>query len=307
MADQRPPFIWFNGEVVPWEKAKVHVWSEVALRGASVFEGIRAYWQSEEERYYCLALEEHFRRLFQSAFILRFPVHLTTADLTQGIKELLYALDLREHAYIRPTLYLDEGAYGYEVGKVSMGSYIGAFAVPHSPKVFTGIRCCVSSWRRASDLSLPPRVKSGAAYQGFRLPRIEAEIHGYDEVILLNAKDTVAETSGATIFIVRDGCAITPPSQAGNLESITRKKVTELLTSEFGILVLEREIDRTELYIADEIFTCGTLSTIQPVIEIDGLKISDGNVGPITSRCRDRYFNICESGKEAPSGWLTPM
>lgn len=307
MADQRPAFIWFNGKVVPWEEATVHVWSEVALRGTSVFEGIRAYWQPEEDRYYCLALEDHLLRLFQSALLLRLPVHVTTDNIRQGIKELLTTLNVHEPAYIRPTLYLDEGAYGYDASKVRMGFYIGAFAVPHSPKIFSGIRCCVSTWRRASDLSFPPRVKSGAAYQGFRLPRIEAELRGYDEVIILNAKESVAETSGAAIFIVRNGTAITPPALAGNLESITRKKVTELFISEFGIPVHEREIERTELYISDEVFTCGTLSTIQPVVEIDGIRIANGQPGPITCRCRDRYLQICASGKEAPPGWLTPL
>lgn len=307
MADQRPPLIWFNGQVVPWENAKVHVWSEVALRGASVFEGIRAYWQPEEKQYYCLALEDHLCRLFRSAKLLRFPVNITSSDFVQGIAELLTALDFRKHAYVRPTIYIDEGSYGFRQEEVRMGAYIGAFAVPHPLNAFTGIRCCVSSWKRSGDLNMPPRVKSGAAYQAFRLPRIEAEMHGYEDVILLNSKDSVAEASGACIFIIRDGVAITPPFSAGNLESITCKKVSEILTKEMGILVCQREIERTELYIADEVFFCSTLNTIQPVIEIDGIKIHDGKPGSITSRCRDRYFEICESGKEAPGGWLTPI
>lgn len=307
MAETRPPLIWFNGAVVPWEHAKVHVWSEVALRGTSVFEGIRAYWQTDEERYYCLALNEHLRRLFQSARLLHFPMHLSERDLIDGIRDLLSALDFREHAYVRPTIYIDEGSYAYRPDKVRMGSFIGAFAVPHPPKAFAGITCCVSSWQRSSDLSLPPRVKSGAAYQGFRLPRIEADMHGYDDVILLNNRGTVAEAAGAAVFIIRDGVAITPPNSAGNLESITRNKIMDVMTHELGIQVTLRDIDRTELYIADEVFLCGTLDTILPVIAVDGIDIRTGEPGPITCLCRDRYFEICQSGRQAPAGWLTAL
>ncbi len=305
MSDYTPKLIWFNGSIVPWEEATVQVWSELAIRGSSIFEGIQAYWQAEEGRYYLLDLDAHLRRFFHSAKLLRFPCHLSGEEIRKAIFSLLPALDYREHAHVRPTLYIDAGRYGYRPEDTKMGIHIAAFPLPRSPKLFTGIRCCVSSWRRIGDLGLSPRIKAGGSYLAMRLPRIEASERGLDEVILLNEHDTVSEASGATIFIIRDGCALTPPFSANILESVTRKRVLRLLSTELNVEAIEREITRTELYTADEVFLCGTLCEILPVVEIDGYTIGTGEPGLITVRCRDRYIQICESGATAPAGWLT--
>jgi branched-chain amino acid aminotransferase len=304
---EKPELAWFNGRVVPWHEARVHVWSELAIRGTNVFEGLRAYWNEREERYYLLSLDPHLRRLYQSGRLLRFPPHLSVEVFRRAIFDLLTALDLREHAYVRPTIYIEEGRYGFEPGEIDMGAYVVAFPTPRPAQTLRGARCCVSSWRRSGELVFSPRIKAGAAYQAFRLPLIEAHERGFDDAILLNADDKVAEASGAAVFIIRDGTIITPPVTAGILESISRRNVIELLRAEHGKTVVEREIDRTELYIADEIFMCGTLCEIQPVIAVDGYTIGDGTPGPLTTVYRDRYFQICESGAEAPYGWLTPV
>jgi branched-chain amino acid aminotransferase len=306
MAEEQPRLLWFNGSVVAWEDAKIHVWSELAVRGASVFDGIRTFWHHSDGRRYVLSLEEHLQRLFFSAKILKFPCQWTADELRQAIFTLLKELDLQEHAFIRPTLFIETGRYGFRREDTVTGAYIVAFPLPRARGVFEGVRCCVSSWRRASDLSVPPRVKAGAFYQGYRLSRIEAVERGMDDTIFLNDRGTVAESSGSSIFVVRDGDVFTPPVTADILESVTRKKVIELFSAELGIVVREREINRTELYIADEIFLGGTITEIQPVIEVDGYVIADGRPGPITTRCRDRYIEICESGSAAPQGWLTP-
>lgn len=307
MKESTPELIWFNGTLVPWEQARVHVWSELAIRGTNVFEGIRAYWNAEEDRYYILDLDAHLRRLFQSARLLKFPSYSSSAEMRDAIFLLLRTLNFREHAYVRPTLYIELGRYGFKSEQTTVGAHIAAFPIPHAPELFTGIRCCVSSWRRFGELHLSPRIKAGGAYLGLRLVRIEAAERGLDEAILLNDSGTVAEASGAAVFIVREGRIATPPISAGILESFTRRNVLGLLRNELEMEATEREITRTELYTADEVFLCGTLCEIQPVVEIDGYAIGDGQPGPITERCRDRYLEICEGGVAAPAGWLTPV
>jgi branched-chain amino acid aminotransferase len=302
-APANPQCLLFNGAVVPWNEAHVHIWSEVAVRGANVFEGIRGYWHPETERLYILALQPHLERLARSAKLLRFPCP-DDGVLKEGIFDLLTALEYREHVYIRPTVYVDS-THGRGVGSTSItgGHFVVVFAIPRSERA-EGIRCCVSSWRRGSDLTLSPRIKSGAGFQAFRFSLLEAAERGADEAILLNDRGTVAEATGATVFIVRDGKAATPPSTLGILEGITRRFVTSIL-AELDIPVTEREIARTELYDADEVFLCGTLTEIAPVTSIDGWVVGDGRPGEITIACRDRYVECCEAGPDAPEGWLT--
>lgn len=302
-----PDLIWFNGSLVPWEDAKVHVWSELALRGASVFEGIRAFWNPEEQRYYVLDLESHIRRLNESARLLKFPITTNFHAMLQAISSLLTALDLREHVYIRPTLYIDHGRYGSRPEEMLSGMHIAAFPSPHSDALYRGIRCTVSSWRHSSELNLSPHIKASGSYMAFRLPFIEARERGFDDVILLNNRDTVSESSEAAVFVVKGSIVATPPFSAGILESITRRRIISLLRDEFFMEVQEREIVRTELYTADEVFLCGTLCEVQPVVGIDGYLPGDGMPGPLTTHCRDYYIEICESGASAPSGWLTPI
>ncbi|MES1048996.1 branched-chain-amino-acid transaminase [Bacillus thuringiensis] len=303
----KPDYMWFNGKVVPWKDASVHIWSEVVIRGASVFEGIRAYWNEETETYNILGLDEHIKRLFQSAKLLKFPEHMSESEIKNAIYELLYKLDYREHTLIRPTLYIAEGRYGYKAEDTKVGDYIVAFPVPHPDKMFEGIKCCVSTWRRANELDLSPRIKAGASYSAFRLPRIEAMEQGKDDVILLNNRDTVAEASGATIFIIKDGKVHTPSVASSILESITRKKLMEMFEREFNMEVIEREVLRTELYTADEVFICGTLCEIQPVIEIDNYVVGNGEIGYITNKLIRRFLDITDKGINVPDNWLSEV
>ncbi len=304
MTEKIPDFLWFNGTVIPWQDAKVHIWSELAVRGANVFDGIRGFWDPKKKCYSLLSLEKHLERLFQSAQLLKFPEVLSMKEIIQGIIELIQKLDYQEHIYIRPTIYIESGRYGFDPANTKMGAYIVAFPSSHSPSIFSGIRCCVSSWQRSTDLSFSPRIKTGASYLSLRLPRIEGMQRGLDDVILLNHRGTVAEGSGAAIFIFYKGVAFTPPLYADILQSISRENTIYLLRIEFGIEVVEREISRTELYTADEILFCGTLSEIQPVIEIDGYKINTGVPGPLTTMCRNRYLEICDKNQKVPPGWL---
>lgn len=307
MSEEKPTHIWVNGKILPWEEGKIHLWSEVAIRGASVFDGIRTFWSEEDGVTYALSLEEHLRRLEDSARILRIPTPYSSSEMATACGALIERLGLRENSFLRPTFFIEEGRYGYRPEDTLVGAYIVAFPMPRAQNVFDGIRCGVSSWQRASDLVSPPRVKAGAFYLNYRLARIEAMEHGYDDLIILNSRGTVSETSGAALFIKRGDQVVTPPLTADILESVTRRKIMELLKGELGITVIEREVNRTELYVADEIFACGTIVELQPVIEIDGRKIGTGTPGPLTTQVRDRYFEICDMGSQAPKNWLEEL
>src|SRR5215831_14688732 len=229
MALTTPEALWFNGAVVPWATATVHIWSETAARGANVFEGIRAYWDEETRAYHALSLPEHMRRLTQSARLLRFPAGPAVTQLCDGMGQLLAALDFGEHAYLRPTLFLDDArGQGAGATDVSAGAYIVCFRAPRPAGTGT-IRCGVSTWRRPGDLTLSPRIKSGAGFLSLRLARIEAAERGFDDMIMLNDRGTVAEATGANVFVVRDGVTITPPATVGILEGITRARLLNLL------------------------------------------------------------------------------
>lgn len=305
MSEEKPEVLWFNGAVVPWAEGNVHVWSELAIRGTSVFEGIRAYWNEEQSAHFAVGLEDHLDRLFDSARLLRIPTEETPETIRSGISELLQASGVGESMYVRPTLYINEGRYGYKLEDVEGGAYVVAFPVA-VPDIRSSIRCCVSTWRRSNDLSMPPRAKSGGAYQAFRLPLVEAKERGFNDAILLNDRGQVAEATGAALFIVRNGVLSTPPLTAGVLESITRKIVLEVAASA-GIQTDVREIDRTELYLADEIFMCGTLCEIRTIGGIDDLSVGDGGPGPITLRLAELYRLAVDPNSEEPTPWLTKM
>lgn len=305
----KPSVLWFNGEVVPWEQATVHVWSELAIRGTSVFDGLRAYWSRADERYYVVSLRAHLDRLERSARMLRLPDSWSRQAIEEGIFALVRSIGAEEEPlYLRPTIYVEEGRYAHRPDEVVLGSYIVCFPSPVPDTLSSGIRCLVSSWRRSPELAMSPLVKAGASYSAFRLPLIEAHERGFQEAILLNDRDTVAELTGATLFIVRDNTLITPPIYAGILESITRKNVLDLVGAEFPELdVAEREIPRSELYVCDEAFSCGTLAEVQPIVQIDDLPVGGGSPGPVTRRVRDRYLAMCQSGARSEGSLLTPV
>lgn len=292
MGKEVPGKIYFNGEIVPWEKAKVHVWSETAIRATNVFDGIRSYWIEEEKSWHLIALDDHLNRLFQSAKLLIIPHEYTLEQIKEGIKNLLNELPYRAHMYVRPTIFINKGSYGYKEGEVEVGIYTVAFPVPDSDDGLSKHKYIISSWRKANDLIMPPRVKTGANYGNFRLPRIEADRKGFDDAIILNDQNKVSETGGAAIFIVRDNVAYTPPFSAGILESITRKILIKLLERNLKVPVVERDVDRTELYIADEVFSCGTLQGVASVTQVDNYMINDGMVGNITNCLYKCYKDI---------------
>jgi branched-chain amino acid aminotransferase len=293
MYESDPDIIWWNGRLVPWDQARVHVTSEVATRGTNVFEGVRAYWQADAGHSALVHLRRHFARLAQSARLVRFPLDQVEAHIAQmrdGIDELVRAMGSERDLYLRPTLYIERGRYGWQSENTEVGSYIAGY--PTDERSDRPLSCIVSSWRRTKDLAISPLAKAGAAYQAFRLPRIEAAMAGADEAILLNDADTVAETGGAAVFVVRDGVVATPSLADGVLDGITRKVVIELLRDRLDIPVVERAIPRTELYIADEAFLCGTLDEVRAIGSIDEVGLGSAP-GPVTAAVRSRYLDAC--------------
>jgi branched-chain amino acid aminotransferase len=294
-----------NGAVRPWADARVHVWTEVVLRAASVFEGLRGYWNEDESRHYFVHLDRHLRRLGESAKVTRIPGCPSAAELREALGELLRALRYREDVYARPTVFLTEGRYTSSPSASDAGFFMPVFPAPRESTIDTGVRCGISTWRRPGDDMMPPRVKTAANYYNLRLARMEADAAGLDEAILLNGAGKVAETGGASVFAIRGGRAVTPKVTDSILESITRDSVIDLLHAELGLQVEVRDVDRTELYLADEVFLTGTLCEITPVVSVDRFDIGGGTPGPVTRALQERYHQICRAGKRDTRGWLT--
>jgi branched-chain amino acid aminotransferase len=302
-----PEHIWLNGEVVPWERATVHISSEVATRGANVFEGIRAYWLDGTGQYAVVAPREHLRRLMRSLRLLSLPCPFDEGELMAGIGEIAATMRPGDHLYLRPTVYVSRlsrtagGQTGGEAG-VATGAYITAYDVPLPSG--EPIACIISSWQRPSDLVWPALVKAGAPYFGLRLAKLEAINRGADDAILLNSHGLVAEAAGSAVVVVKDGTVYSPPASDGALDSITRAMIGRMLAVEYGGRLIEKSLSKSELYGADEVFLCGTLEQIVPVGSIDSIKIGDGGTGELTKKIQDSYTAACLA---APGhhGWLS--
>lgn len=292
--------IWMDGSMVPWADAKIHVDSDGVLKGENVFEGLRAYWSKEQEQLFVFRVDDHLRRLRQSASIMRMVIPYTDTELSEAVVSTLRANNLREHAHVRLVSYFGKGkSNSWLPSEIEVNTFIIAKPGARALSTLNGVQACVSSWRRISDTSFPPRVKSGANYHNARLGTMQAVIDGYDQPIFLNGRGRVAEGGGACIFIVRDGVLITPSPSSDILEGITRATIMEIGRLDLGIECIEREIDRTELYVADEAFFCGSLHEIQPIIGVDRHVVGTGKVGRLTAAIQEAYFNTVEGRGEA--------
>ena len=302
-----PSYVWMSGELVAWNDAVVHSstlgWSAISM----VFEGIRGYWNSEEEQLNLFHLDLHIERLLRSMKVMRMTSPWSVDELKQAIVRLVQANEFRDDIYVQPLAYfggsttpgylpVSERPGDITIFNRQVGSVLGSGHVTS---------CGVSSWTRISDNVMPPRVKAIANYQNSRYVADESSRHGYDFGIILNPQGKVAEISYACLYIVRDGVAITPPVSAGILESITRDVVRQLLQDELGIPVIERDVDRTELYIADEVFICGTGAELQAVGSIDGYKIGDGSIGPVVSRLERLFHDVVRGNDSRYPEWRT--
>lgn len=301
----RPRFVIFDGEIVPWDEARVHVFSPAVKYGAGVFEGIRGYWNEEHEQLYVFRLAEHMQRLDYSQRMMRFEPVVDVGMIADRTLALLRANEVRETVHIRPTVLVDGEGESSAQGPTLLA--ITAVPRPLPERVKTGCSAQVSSWERVSDRAMPMRVKANANYNNARFAALQAKHDGYESAIFLNRNGKLAEGPGMCLFLVRDGIPITPSITSDILESITRATVLELLRDRLGRAPLERDVDRSELGAAQEAFFCGTGWEITPITRIDGMPVGDGTVGPLTRELQRVYFDVVHNRVAGYGEWCTPV
>ena len=298
--------IWFKGEVLNVNDAKINVLAPTSQFGLNVFEGIPCYWNENEQQLYAFRLAEHYQRLVKSARLLQIDCPYSTDNLTNALIDVIKANEYTENLSVRQTLFVDGfGSWGSE-GPVEM--FIapiprGKTSAEYNKK---GLHCCVTSWRRISDEMLSPRIKCGANYMNSRVGQREALRNGYDTCIFLHHLGKVSEGPGSCFFMVKDGELVTPALTDSVLESITRDTILNIAKHN-GISVCERSIDRTELYTCDEAFLCGSAMEITPIFSIDRYEIGNGNIGPLTKKLHQCYLDVAQGRNDEFKKWLTPI
>jgi len=297
---------YFEGDWVPMRDAKVSIMTHAFMYGTATFEGIRAYWNAEQKQLYGLKIGEHVERLRQSCRILLMNDVPSVDELTRLIIETVRRNGFTQDAYIRPSFYKSTKAIGVRLHDLANELYIVSLPFGNYIDTDAGVRVMTSTWRRNADEALPARGKIVGGYVNMAFQKSEAELNGFDEAIVLTAGGHVNEASAANVFVVRDGVALTPPVSDDLLEGVTRKALIELLERE-GIPVEVRSIDRSELYVADEMFLCGTGVQVSPVVEVDHRPVGSGEVGPIGRLVRDRYFDAVRGRLPDYMHWLTPI
>lgn len=304
--EENDRLIWFKGKIIPISEANINILSPTSQFGANVFEGLRAYWNKEKQQLYVFKLQEHTKRLQKSIKMMRFDSNYSDDFLSQSVIDIIKENNFKEDIVCRQTVFLDGFGSWTSTGPIDM--FIAPMPKGRAyPNDKDGLDVCISSWERINDNSLSPKVKMGANYMNSRAGQMEAIRNGYDMTIFLNNNGKVSEGPGSCLFMVRDGKLITPPITASILESITRTTIMELAEHELGLEVIERDIDRTELYIADEIFMCGTAVEILPVFRVDKLDVGSAKKGSITEAIENIYFKTVKGEIDKFSSWLFPV
>jgi branched-chain amino acid aminotransferase len=296
-------YVWFNGKLVEWENAKVHVLAQGIHYGIGVFEGIRGYYDDECIKIF--RLEDHMRRFLKSAKIIHLEIPYTLEELINAVIEVVKANNFKTDIYMRPVAFRGSGSIGVRarnpVEVAVIAFEYGKYLKP------TGVKCKISSWRKPPADSLPVYAKIAAMYLLYHLAVVEANNCGFDEAILLDSEGYIAEGSGENIFIVKDEMLITPPTYGAILEGITRDTVMKVAIEVLGMKVVERRIKREELYTADEAFFTGTAAEITPIIEVDNRTIGNGQIGKITSQLMELYQKIVKGKIERYRKWVTEV
>ena len=301
------PYAYFKKQIVPLSEAKIGIMTHAFNYGTGVFEGIRGNWNAEAETIYLFKIDEHLRRLRQSAKIVHIEISETDDQLREAILEVVGRSEIREDQYIRPLAYKSSELLGVRVHDLDDDLLV--FVAPFGPYLDSdaGIRVQTSSWRRVDDTSIPARAKGTGIYVNSALAKTEAVQNGFDEAVMLNNDGHVSEGSGENVVIIRNGRLITPSPSDNVLEGITLDTVLDLAQRELGLEVEARSIDRSELYVADEVFMTGTAAHVTPILEVDRRKVADGAIGPITAQLKARYFNIIYGRAPEYAHWCTPV
>lgn len=298
---------FFKGDFVPMADACVSIRTKALNYGLGCFEGIRGYWDNTGSQLYIFRVKDHYKRLEDSCRILQMRLRYTVDEMVKITAELCRRNGHKEDVYVRPIAY-----NGSELLPPIMSmddDELAIYTLPLRDYLDTakGVTACVSSWLRVSDNMIPARAKPTAAYLNSALARGEAKANGFDEAIFLTRDGFVAEASAEHVFLVRDGKLITPTVQSDNLEGITRRTIIELARAEFGREVIERNVIRTDLYVADEAFLCGTGAEITPLVEIDRRPVAGGKMGPVTKELQDLFFKVVRSEVPKYSHWCLPV
>jgi branched-chain amino acid aminotransferase len=297
---------YFEGEYVAMRDARVSVMTHAFMYGTAVFEGIRAYWNEEQGVLYGLKLREHMERVRRNAGILLMYDLPPVDELVRIVVETIRRNGFRGDAYIRPCFYKSGTSIGVRLHDLPHAFVVVALPFGNYIDTENGVRVMTSTWRRNTDDSLPARGKIVGGYVNMALQKSEANLNGFDEALVLTADGHASEASAANLFVVRDGVLLTPPVTDDILEGVTRKAILELADA-FGIPTEIRSIDRSEIYVSDEMFLVGTGVQLSPVIELDHRPIAGGAIGPITSQLRDAYFAAVRGKDSRFAHWLTPI
>ena len=295
--------IWHNGNLIPWDKAQLHVMSHVIHYGSSVFEGIRCYGQPQGAAVF--RLPEHMQRLIDSAKIYRMTLPYSLDQLSSAVVELIETNGVAP-CYVRPIALRGYGEVGVNPKNSPIEVYIANYAWGKYVACDDGADVCVSSWNRSAPNTSPTLAKAGGHYLNSQLIRMEADINGYAEGLALDVNGYVSEGSGENLFVVRNGVIYTPPLANSVLAGITRDSVLTL-ARHLGISVVEQSLPRELLYIADEVFFTGTAAEVTPIRSVDRITVADGNPGPITKQLSDEFLGIANGLKPDRFGWLTPV
>ena len=301
-----PSYAYMNKEFIPLEDARVGIMTHALHYGTGVFEGIRSNWNAEQQQAYIFRLKEHYERLVNGCKVMNISLPCSVDDMCRITVELVAKCGFKEDAYIRPLAFKSSQALGVRLHDLEDDFLV--FVIPWGPYLDVDkARCGVSSWRRPDDNVNPPQVKSTGIYINNALAKTEAIGNGFDEAIMLSPDGHVSEGSGENIFLVIGGKLVTPATSDNILTGITRNTAIELAKNELGIETIERSIDRSELYTADECFMTGTAAHLTPVAEIDRRKVGDGEIGPITAKLQDIYGQVIRGGHPKYASWCTPV
>jgi branched-chain amino acid aminotransferase len=299
-------YAYFQKQYMPLSEAKLNIMANFMHYGTGVFEGIRANWNAEKQQLYIFRLKEHYERMLNGCKVLKINIPYTIEELCDITVEMSARSGIKENAYLRPLAYKSEEAMGVRLHNLKADFF--AFIIPWGRYIDADkCKAGVSSWRRASSNCGLPLVKATGNYINSAFTKTEAVENGFDEAIILNQHGRVAEGSGENLFLVKDGKLLTPSIEENVLPGITRNSVIEVAKKELGIETIERPIERSELYMAEEAFFSGTAVHISPIAEIDHRTVGDGEIGPVTARLQTLYHNIIEGKNPAYMDWCTPV
>ena len=302
-----PKYAFFKGQIVPIGEAKVSIMTHGFNYGTGCFEGIRAYWNAEEEELYVFRMKEHYERMHRSSRILRIDLAYNVEELGEITLELLRKEGYRQDAYIRPLAYKVDEVIGVRLHDLS--DDLAMFAVPFGRYIEKeeGAHVCISAWRRVDDNAVPARAKITGGYINSAFAKTDAVLSGYDEALVLTETGHISEGSAENFFMVRNGELITPPVTSNILEGITRDTIINLAWEEMGLRTVQRSIDRSEIYICEEAFLVGTGVQVAAITQVEHRPIGGGVIGPVVTRLRELYFDVVRGRNPKYKHWLAPV